>query len=76
MMQAFIVTLWVSLGVGAVIAIALVLMRLARTAKRISRSVDPINQKVKGLKLEISALQRSRLDRQRRLESGTTTTEK
>ena len=36
---------------------------------RLDRSVDPIRQKTKALKIEVSALKRSRLDRQRRLES-------
>jgi hypothetical protein len=68
-MQTFLQVLWVSLGVGAAIALELVLFRMNRSSKRISRSIDPINQKVKGLKLEVSALQRSRLERRRRLET-------
>ena len=56
-MQTFLQVLWVSLGVGAAIALELVLFRMNRSSKRISRSIDPINQKVRGLKLEVSALQ-------------------
>jgi hypothetical protein len=69
-MTAFLQVLWVCLGVGAVIALTLILFRMNKSSKRISRSVDPINQKVKGLKLEVSSLQRSRLERRRRLETS------
>ena len=60
------------LGVS-ILALLWVVLRLRASSKRITRSIDPINQKVKGLKLEISALKRSRLDRQRRLESSNQT---
>ncbi len=68
-MATFLEVLWVSLGVGALIALGLVLFRMQKSSKRISRSIDPINQKVKGLRLEVSSLQRSRLERRRRLEA-------
>ena len=58
------------LAIGAVIALAIVGLRLRNSSKRISRSIDPIAQKSKNLKLEVSALRRSRLDRQRRLDTG------
>lgn len=70
MMTQFMIGLWTVLAVGAVIAVGIVGVRLSRTTKRISRSIDPINQKAKGLKLELSALKRSRLDRQRRLKAS------
>ncbi len=46
--------------------------KLRSSATRVNRSLDPILQKSKTLKIEISALKRSRLDRQRRLESKDT----
>lgn len=70
-MATFLQILWVSLAVGSVIALGLIFFRMNSSSKRISRSIDPINQKVKGLKLEVSALQRSRLERRRRLEANT-----
>jgi hypothetical protein len=38
----------------------------------VNRALDPLKQKAKTLKIETSALKRSRLERQRRLE-GTST---
>jgi len=61
--------IWVTLGLGSLIALSLVGYRLKKAAERVSRSIDPIDQKLKGLRLEVSALKRSRLDRQRRLEA-------
>ena len=58
------------LGLGATIALAIVGLRLRTSSKRVSRSIDPIAQKTKNLKLEVSALKRSRLDRQRRLDTS------
>jgi len=58
------------LALGAAIALAIVGLRLRNSSKRISRSIDPIAQKSKNLKLEVSALRRSRLDRQRRLDTS------
>ncbi len=54
------------LVVGTLVFIGL---RLKASAVRINRSLDPITQKSKTLKIEVSALKRSRLDRQRRLEN-------
>ena len=58
---------------GAVALLTLVSLgyvgyKLRSSATRVNRSLDPILQKSKTLKIEISALKRSRLDRQRRLE--------
>jgi len=68
MMFWWLIGLWTLLILGSIISLLIVLRRLSRSAKRMGRSIDPINQKAKGLKLEVSALKRSRLDRQRRLE--------
>jgi hypothetical protein len=54
------------LVIGTLVFIGL---RLKASAVRINRSLDPITQKSKTLKIEISALKRSRLDRQRRLDN-------
>ncbi|NBQ92380.1 MAG: hypothetical protein EBT82_00395 [Micrococcales bacterium] len=66
----WLIGLWTLLILGSILALVLVLRNLGLSAKRLSRSIDPINQKALGLKLEVSALKRSRLDRQRRLESS------
>lgn len=59
------------------VSLGYVAYRLRSSATRVNRSLDPILQKSKGLKIEVSALKRSRLDRQRRLESkGTQVTPK
>lgn len=58
------------LALGAVISLAIVGLKLRASSKRISRSIDPIAQKSKNLRLEVSALKRSRLDRQRRLDTS------
>lgn len=68
--------IWVALGVSSVICLSLVGYRLSKATKRISRSIDPIDQKLKALRLEVSALQRSRLDRQRRLNKDNYSTTK
>ena len=64
------IIIWSALALGALVAVLFALLRVNNSQKRISRSLDPIVQKSKGLKLEISAIKRSRLDRQRRLKSG------
>jgi uncharacterized protein YoxC len=69
-MITWIIWLWLVLGLGSLITVTLLVIRIRITSKRVSRSVDPINQKVKGLKLELSALKRSRLERARRLEAS------
>ena len=60
----------VSISVGIIGLLILVIFgfRLRNSLKRLNRSIDPIAQNSKTLKLEVSALRRSRLDRQRRLE--------
>ena len=60
------------MSTGAVTALAVVGIRLRKSAMRVNRALDPLKQKAKTLKIETSALKRSRLDRQRRLE-GTST---
>ena len=64
------VIIWSALALSALVAVLFALLRVNNSQKRISRSLDPIVQKSKGLKLEISAIKRSRLDRQRRLKSS------
>jgi uncharacterized protein YoxC len=68
-MGTFIAYLISLLVVASILALLWVALKLKASSQRIMRSIDPINQKVKGLKLEVSALQHSRLDRQRRLET-------
>ncbi len=58
------------LAIGALVSLVVVVLKLRASSKRISRSRDPIAQKTKNLKLEVSALKRSRLDRQRRLDNS------
>ena len=60
------------MAAGAVTALAFVGLRLRKSAVRVNRALDPLKQKAKTLKIETSALKRSRLERQRRLE-GTST---
>ena len=62
--------IWSALAISALVAVLFALLRVNNSQKRISRSLDPMVQKSKGLKLEISAIKRSRLDRQRRLKSS------
>ena len=69
-MNAVFIYAFSGLGIAALIAFIAVALRLKASSKRISRSIDPIAQKSKNLKLEVSALQRSRLDRQRRLDTS------
>ncbi|NBR64734.1 MAG: hypothetical protein EBS85_01155 [Micrococcales bacterium] len=59
-----------ALGVLGLIAFVITGFKLVSSSKRISRSIDPITQKISNLRLEVSALKRSRLERQRRLESS------
>lgn len=53
---------------ASLIALAIVGYRLKTSGTRVNRSLAPILQNLKTLKIEVSALKRSRLDRQRRLE--------
>ena len=69
-MNAVYIYVFSAIGLASVIALVLVALRLKASSKRIGRSIDPIAQKSKNLKLEVSALQRSRLDRQRRLDTS------
>jgi hypothetical protein len=69
-MNAVFIYVFAGLGIAALIAFIAVALRLKASSKRIGRSIDPIAQKSKNLKLEVSALQRSRLDRQRRLDTS------
>lgn len=55
-------------GVSTLVAVGFVGVRLRKSAVRINRALDPLIQKSKTLKIETSALKRSRLERQRRLE--------
>ncbi len=76
-MTDFWLIIWLILGTFSVIALSLIGIKLSRATKRISRSIDPIDQKIKVLRLEVSALQRARADRQRRLKKDNySTTEK
>ena len=64
--------LWVLFGfltLAILVALAIVGLKLRNSAIRVNRSLDPINQKSKTLKIEVSGLKRSRLERQRRLEN-------
>ena len=76
-MTDFWLIIWLILGTFSVIALSLIGIKLSRATIRISRSIDPIDQKLKVLRLEVSALQRARTDRQRRLKKDNySTTEK
>lgn len=68
-MDNFLLFLYISLTATVLIAIGIVAYKLKKSAIRVGRSLDPITQKSKTLKIELSALKRSRLERQRRLES-------
>lgn len=57
------------LAVLVIAALVFVGLKLKSSAIRVNRSLDPISQKSKTLKIEISGLKRSRLDRQRRLDN-------
>lgn len=61
------IIIWAAVGACAVLALGIVGYRLAKATKRVSRSIDPIDQKIKALRLQVSALQRAVSDRQRRL---------
>jgi hypothetical protein len=57
------------IGVATMTTLFVVGLRLRKSAVRVNRALDPLKQKAKTLKIETSALKRSRLERQRRLES-------
>jgi uncharacterized protein YqfA (UPF0365 family) len=71
-MQDIWLYLSIIIATGAVTALAVVGIRLRKSAVRVNRALDPLKQKAKTLKIETSALKRSRLERQRRLESTST----
>jgi hypothetical protein len=68
-MATFLWVLYGFLTLGILVALAIVGLKLRNSAIRVNRSLDPINQKSKTLKIEVSGLKRSRLERQRRLEN-------
>ena len=71
-MQGIWLYISIFIGVTAITALAVVGLRLRKSAVRVNRALDPLKQKAKTLKIETSALKRSRLERQRRLESIST----
>ena len=71
-MQGITLYIFIFLGLASLIALVVVGMRLRTSALRVNRALDPLKQKAKTLKIETSALKRSRLERQRRLESTST----
>jgi ABC-type antimicrobial peptide transport system permease subunit len=71
-MQGIWLYISIFIGVAAITALAVVGLRLRKSAVRVNRALDPLKQKAKTLKIETSALKRSRLERQRRLESTST----
>jgi hypothetical protein len=68
-MDIWLIYILLAMGVLTLIALGVGLYKLNQAQARVNRSLDPILQKSKTLKIEISALKRSRLDRQRRLDS-------
>ena len=68
-MQDYWLYIFIFLALASLTSIAVVGTRLRKSSIRVNRALDPLNQKAKTLKIEVSALKRSRLDRQRRLES-------
>jgi hypothetical protein len=68
-MDIWLIYILLAMGVLTLIALGVGLYKLNRAQARVNRSLDPILQKSKTLKIEISALKRSRLDRQRRLDN-------
>jgi hypothetical protein len=68
-MQDYWLYIFIFVALASLTSIAVVGTRLRKSSIRVNRALDPLNQKAKTLKIEVSALKRSRLDRQRRLES-------
>lgn len=58
------------LGLLAAAALSIAGFRLSQSSKRVARSYAPIGVKVKALAIEVSALKRSRLARERRLDGS------
>ena len=69
-MEYFWVYVFSALAVLATVALGVVGIRLNQSSKRVARSYAPIGVKVKALGIEVSALKRSRLARERRLEGS------
>jgi len=69
-MEYFWVYVFSALAVLATVALGVVGFRLNQSSKRVARSYAPIGVKVKALEIEVSALKRSRLARERRLEGS------
>jgi len=69
-MEYFWVYVFSALVVLAAVALGIVGFRLNQSFKRVARSYAPIGVKVKALGIEVSALKRSRLARERRLEGS------
>lgn len=68
-MDIWLIYILAAIGALTLIALGVGLYKLNQAQARVNRSLDPILQKSKTLKIEISALKRSRLDRQRRLDN-------
>jgi len=73
-MQDYWLYIFIFIALASLTSIVVVGTRLRKSSIRVNRALDPLNQKAKTLKIEVSALKRSRLDRQRRLE-GTSSIE-
>ena len=69
-MELFWVYVFSALLVLAALALGIVGFRLNQSSKRVARSYAPIGVKVKALGIEVSALKRSRLARERRLDGS------
>jgi hypothetical protein len=69
-MEYFWVYVFSALVVLAAVALGIAGFRLNQSSKRVARSYAPIGVKVKALGIEVSALKRSRLARERRLEGS------
>lgn len=67
-MQFFWAYFFGALAVASALALGIAGRKFSKSAKRVSRSYAPIAVKVKSLSVEVSALRRSRSDRQRRLD--------
>jgi hypothetical protein len=68
-MPSFWVFVFVGIVLLAAVAIGLAGNQLSKSTRRVARSYAPIEVKIKAFGIEVSALKRSRLDRQRRLET-------
>jgi len=69
-MDYFWVYVFSALVVLVTVALGVVGFRLNQSSKRVARSYAPIGVKVKAFGIEVSALKRSRLARERRLEGS------